>query len=122
MDNRQCKIVVTNNPLVSLKIKEGEILFFETDNLGVFKKVRDKIHLGHKLLTHPLAGSIKPWETPYRTVLLTKDKGVLDVESLQLIEDSIEMCLKSTSKNQKDCLSESVLLDFQLIDLDLIFG
>ncbi|MCL2063560.1 MAG: GrdX family protein [Candidatus Cloacimonetes bacterium] len=117
------KIVVTNNPLVSLKISDTEIDFRNTDLLGVLKCVRDRIHLGHKLLTHPLAGSIKPWETPYRTVLLTAEKSGLDEDSLSVIEYCIEMCNKTiVSKAFYYKRDEKNLSDFQLIDFDLIFG
>ena len=30
----------------------------------------DRIHLGAKLLAHPMAGRLRPNETPYRTVVL----------------------------------------------------
>ena len=128
------KIVVTNNPLVSFKVSEAELDFHKTDYLGVLKAVRDKIHLGHKLLTHPLAGSVKPWETPYKTVILTSDKAELDNEALFIIENCIEMCQKSivgtnrshlneSFKNDLNCLySDDVLADYQLIDYNLIFG
>jgi hypothetical protein len=36
----------------------------------VLLTVRDHIHSGARLLTHPQAGSVKPYETPYRSVLV----------------------------------------------------
>ena len=85
-------IIITNNPLVRDKRSESEVEFYDTDYLGVLKAARDKIHLGHGLLTHPLSGSVKPGETPYKTVVLTREKGVLDEKALAIIEASIQTC------------------------------
>ena len=116
-------IIVTNNPLVREKHPVGlKLEFHDTDCMGVFKAVRDRIHLGHELLTHPLSGSVKPGETPYKTVLLKGEKGVLDAASLSLIEESILTCEKLQQSIIKKDWSEKILADFQLIDYTLIFG
>ena len=115
-------IIMTNNPLVLEKLKERGVEFLDTDYLGVLKAVRDRIHLGHGLLTHPLSGSVKPGETPYKTVIVTGEKGDLDAKALSIIEDSIQTCVKLTSGSPKRELSEKIIADFQLIDYNLIFG
>ena len=102
--------------------KKEAIEFHDTDYLGVLKVVRDRIHLGHGLLTHPLSGSVKPGETPYKTVVISAIKGSLDTEALQIIEDSIQTCQKFMSSNVRKCWGPEILSDFQLIDYDLIFG
>ena len=114
------KIVVTNNPMVRDKLPDAE--FHDTDYLGVLKIVRDKIHLGHKLLTHPLSGSVKPGETPYKTVILSAKKGKLDESALSIIEDSIQTCQKFMANGAVRSWREEILADFQLIDYDLIFS
>ena len=116
------KIIVTNNPMVRDKLPGREVEFHNTDCLGVFKAVRDRVHLGHKLVTHPLAGSVKPGETPYKTVIITGEKDSLDEQSLYLIEDSIQTCEKFKPSIMKKDWSAKILVDFQLIDYDLIFG
>jgi len=113
-------IILTNNPLVRNKISGQNIEFHDTDCLGVCKAVRDKIHLGHGLLTHPLSGSVKPGETPYKTVLLTGEKGQLDEKGLLLIEESIQTCVKLKASIKKEW-SDKIREDFQLIDYSLIF-
>ena len=100
----------------------GTIEFYDTDYLGVLKTVRDKIHLGHELLTHPLSGSVKPGETPYKTVIISAEKGSFDEKALSIIEDSIQTCLKLTSDSKKRNWSAEILKDFQLIDYSLIFS
>jgi hypothetical protein len=48
------------------------------------------IHKGAKLITHPLMGSIKPNETPFRSIIVSEGEGTsLDIESLVIIESSI---------------------------------
>ena len=123
------EIVITNNPLVREKFSaKDDILleFHDTDYLSILKITRDKIHLGHSLHTHPLSGSIKPGETPYKTLLICADRGKLDVKSLSIIEESIQTCQKFTVKNilqndENNSHNDKVLRDFQLIDYDLIF-
>ena len=104
------------------KAQKREIEFYDTDYLGILKLVRDRIHLGHQLLTHPLSGSVKPGETPYKTVVISAGKSSFDTEALRIIEDSIQTCLKLTVKNIKKSWNAKILSDFQLIDYDLIFG
>ena len=116
-------IVITNNPLVREKFQQNRrhtIEFLDTDYAGVLKAVRDKVHRGYALETHPLSGSVKPGETPYKTVIITGTAGGLDKKSLGIIEESILTCekLKSSAGNIK--WSEKMLADFQLIDYNLI--
>ena len=117
---------VTNNPMVvekkNGKFHADQLEFHDTDYLSILKTVRDKIHLGHRLISHPLSGSIKPGQTPYKTIVLTSEKGGLHEESLHIIEESISTCLKLTKDLKVKDWHESVLLDFQLIDYDLIFN
>ena len=118
-------IIVTNNPMVREKCPVGkgqELEFHDTDCLGIFKAVRDRIHQGHELLTHPLSGSVKPGETPFKTIVLKGEKGALDPASLSLIEKSIQTCEKIKPSIMKKNWSEKTLADFQLIDYTLIFG
>ncbi len=116
-------IVITNNSLSKEKLEqEYTVEFINEESLKVLYKVRDYIHLGHKLLTHPLMSSIKPNETPYRTVLVSKDKlSTLDMDSLNIIENAINTTKKFLRDFKTPNWSESILSDFQLIDYDLIY-
>ena len=82
--------------------------------------VRNRIHEGHRLLTHPLMSSVKPNETPYRTILISKEKGKLDFDSLAIIEDSINTTQKFLNMAKTPKWTQSILEDFELIDMDLI--
>ncbi|KGG80308.1 GrdX family protein [Caloranaerobacter azorensis] len=115
------KILITNNPLVKEQLSRYIVIeYYETEYLDILKRVRDKIHLGHKLLSHPLSGSVKPNETPYKSIIISKDKGKLDYESLMVIEKSIETAEKFLRNFKTPNWTENILLDFQIIDLSLI--
>ena len=63
--------VITNNPLVKERLSNKiDVEYYDVEYISLLIKVRDKIHIGHKLLSHPLSGSIKPNETPYKSVII----------------------------------------------------
>jgi hypothetical protein len=115
-------IVITNNPMVRDMFPGRGIEFQNTNYLEVLRTVRDKVHLGYRLLTHPLSGSVKPGETPYKTVIISAKKDDLDEKSLSIIESSIQTYQKLTDGSVKRNLNPAILKDFQLIDCNLIFG
>jgi len=116
------EILITNNPAAASSYAGRlETIYLEdAAYLTVLYQTRDKIHEGHRLVTHPLSGSIKPGQTPYKSILITKAKGDLDVDSLKIIEDSIVTARKLTEGKKEPVWPEKTLEDFQLIDLDLI--
>ncbi|HAZ36265.1 MAG TPA: GrdX protein, partial [Clostridiaceae bacterium] len=59
-------IIITNNPLSKEFFNDKyEVQFINGSLMDVLIKVRDLIHKGYVLLTHPLMGSVKPNQTPY---------------------------------------------------------
>jgi hypothetical protein len=115
-------ILITNNKMVSDKMGgRFDVVFVEGMLIDVLKLVRDYIHKGYRLLTHPLMGSIKPNETPFKTVLISKANGeTIDVESLTLIENSIASAEKFLKMRGTPCWTQKIMDDFRLIDYDLI--
>jgi hypothetical protein len=115
-------LVVTNNPMSEEKLcSRFTVEFIEGNVVEVMKSVRDYVHKGHRLLTHPLMSSIKPNETPYRTIILTKEgNNNIDFKSLSYIEESIASTEKFLNIYGVPNWSSSVLEDFKLIDYDLI--
>ena len=92
--------------------------------LDVLFEVRNLVHLGKLLLTHPMAGSLKPNQTPYRTVVLG-DKTMEDkkaYEDIELIENSIESCQKFLRCRVLPDWPESIRKDFRTLDLSFIEG
>ena len=122
MLNKKKNIIITNNPkiLEEISSKNIEISYFEqADFMEISYKARDFIHLGYKLLTHPIVSSIKPYETPYKTIVLAYNNGEIDLESIELIENSIEL-LKNFLDNPRRKLTKNIDEDFKLIDYKLI--
>ena len=110
-------LLITNNPLVKESYMDKyQIVYEETDLLGVLTKVRDMVHKGHILITHPLMGSVKPNESPYKSVIITKTGKNPDIQSLNIIEECIQTAQKFTGKS----ISEKHLKDMQIVDLSLI--
>jgi hypothetical protein len=115
-------IILTNNPMSKEQFdNKYKIIFIEGTMMDILKKVRNNIHEGHKLLTHPLMSSVKPNETPYRTICISKEKlSEVDLQSLTIIEESIMSTEKFLNDFKTPEWNEKILLDFQLIDYDLI--
>jgi len=123
-------LIVTNNNKVYEKYnKKRDVLFLEDATyLQVLEKVRNLVHEGAKLLTHPMAGSLKPNQTPYRSVMLndyiaasfSSEKPSLDMQSLQLIENSIEVTKKFISYKTVPNWPLKIKEDFKTVDLSLI--
>lgn len=111
-------VIITNNPLVwqtypaSIKVQGT----FQ----DVLLKARDGIHQGQRLLTHPLTGSLKPNQTPYKSIILAEKPGnkTVDLASLQLIEESLATAAKLGPVKVR--LTESMLEDYQVIDLSFM--
>ncbi|WP_369282779.1 GrdX family protein [Oscillibacter sp. GMB15532] len=122
MTSERQYLILTNNPLVKACMAERyEILLSEELTLReILVKARDMVYAGHTLYTHPLAGSVKPNETPYKSVVVSKAPREFSVEQAGLIAGSIEVCDKLTPRRRT--LTKSVLEDFQLIDYTLLSG
>lgn len=114
---------MTNNEKVFDFYKESfDVKFIDGDIISVFIDARDLVHKGDKILSHPLYGSIKPNETPYRTMLLEKGNSKnIDFQSLEIIENSIMTADKFIKTGLKfDINNEREMADFATVDLDLI--
>ena len=81
--------IVTNNPTVAARWPhEAEVVTGGPEN--VYRAATRSDPLRHMLLTHPLAGSVKPNESPYRSVIVTRDpRPTVDLDSLRLIEAAL---------------------------------
>ena len=127
--NMSRRKVITNN----MKVRDWSGFLasdeFVSGNASlVIVRCRDLIHLGWILLNHPMAGSLKPGENPYRTVILEKGEEDLDIESLSMIEVAIESARKFDDRwsallvgDQADTDSrlERLRDDFMTVDFSL---
>ena len=112
--------IITNNPRVRDTYQdEYEVVFLDVTIKEIMQTVRDLCAEGYELLTHPLSGSVKPGETPYKSVLVSQHKGqVTDINGYRLAESAMNACDKFAAMH-KDW-SPGVLDDFQLVDYTLI--
>lgn len=115
-------ILVTNNEYVYKEYKDDFQLVYDKDfsYLDVLEYVRNKVHDGHELLTHPLSGSVKPNETPFKSIIISDQHKVLDFNSLKIIEDSIATFKKFRAVEPLPNWPRTILEDFMVIDLSLI--
>jgi len=112
-------MILTNNPLVEKELgEEYRVLYYDISYEDILKKVRDRIYEGYLLLSHPLSGSVKPNETPYKSVMITSEKDQLDMQSMEIIENALQALRKFELKSDK--YKPEVYEDFQLIDYTLI--
>lgn len=112
-------ILVTNNDRAAEKWN-GSVkqVFLMNSYEEVLEKARDLIHTKHKLLTHPQSSSLKPNQTPYRTILLYDGAG--QVEDVGIIETAIETFQKWNEIKQVPKYSEKIEFDYKTIDISMI--
>lgn len=110
--------ILTNNPLVAEKYPPLTLFYDGRTVEEIFLTARDEIHLGAELINHPLSGSVKPNESPYKSLVLSMRRGSTDLPALQLIEGALAVLKKLGTKHRQ--YSEQVLCDFRVIDLDLL--
>lgn len=108
-------LIITNNPLVAEKYEN--VLWTEGSVEKTLIIVRDFIHRGYELVSHPLAASLRMLFSPYRSIIIGNKKEKLNFEHAQIIEDSImkyknHMDLRKTDERIRD--------DYKKVDLLLL--
>jgi grdX protein len=121
MWNLEKAILITNNDKVYLKYKDKLQCIFIEKYEEVLIKVRDMVYDRHILLTHPQASSLKPNQTPYRSVVLYPQGNEDNMKDILLIEKCLETFkqwqnISLTPENYSDKIAE----DFKVIDLSII--
>jgi len=110
-------ILVTNNPMARRNYENKLRIEYSDDGfIDVLIRVRDFVHEGHLLLSHPLSGSVKPNETLYKSVLVSGTRGEIDAQS----EKIIGQCVLAAQKFSPREIPESYRKDLQAVDYLLI--
>ena len=79
-------LILTNNPLVVRCLDKWYAIAYEDVGYrDILVKARDLVYLGHTLYTHPLSGSVKPNETPYKSVVVSKVPHAFSPEQAEII-------------------------------------
>ena len=114
--------IITNNPLAASCLpEEYRVELWEALSYRqILVKVRDLVYAGHRLYTHPLSGSVKPNETPYKSIVISRNRRTMDSDEALLIASAVETFDKFAPRNRR--LTEEMYRDFQLIDYTLLCG
>ena len=118
MWNPDKAIIITNNDRGYAKYKKEMQVILLDSYEDVLIKTRDMVYNRHILLTHPQASSLKPNQTPYRSVVVYPKGEEDNMKDIVLIEKCIETYrqwqeIAPTPKNY----AEKVANDFKTIDL-----
>lgn len=117
------KLLVTNNKTLYKRVKNVECI--EGSSFDVLVVARDYIHQGWVLLSHPLYGNLRPYQHPFRSLLLEapSENSVrqVDTYSLELIENALSIYRSCEERILKvSSLSEEMIDDFSFLDKELI--
>lgn len=119
------RLIVTNNPkvrqfMVAQALESRyQLLWVEGYVEDVLRNVRDLCHKNYKLITHPLTGSIKPNQTPYKTAVLEKKYSQrIDLQSVLMAENSLSKALEMLADKPRPEMALSFAEDYAVIDLD----
>lgn len=113
--------IITNNPLVVRCMSAHyTIEYYDISFREILVKVRDMVYEGYELHTHPIAGSVKPNETPYKSIVVSRDKKGFNMEHAEMCSNAIITFDKFTPIVRQ--LPQRILDDFQLIDYTLLAG
>ena len=111
--------IVTNNPYVRDEYQDKYTVKFMDCTYGeVLQEVLVMCGQGYQLLTHPLSGSVKPNETPYKSIMVSAKPGNVDPQSIDIMRKSLATYRKFPKLNVK--WSDQAIEDFRLIDYTLI--
>lgn len=118
--------IVTNNRLCRDKYgSQVEMDYLENGSyLDVLLKVKDYIQKGWCLETHPMTGSLKPNQTPYKSVMISNrpvDREDFYNQEITM-ENSVSICQKFQSIRQTPDWPEHLREDYREVDLSLIEG
>ncbi len=121
MWNLEKAIIVTNNEEVFKKYKGVLQCILLEGYRDVLVKVRDLVYDKYILLTHPQASSLKPNQTPYRSIIVYPRGNEDNVKDIMLIEKCIEVFeqwqrISPTPKSYES----KVAKDFRTIDLSVV--
>ncbi|MCL2856047.1 MAG: GrdX family protein [Defluviitaleaceae bacterium] len=110
-------ILITNNPLCRDHFTGiYYVEFADISAHAVLQRVRDLVHIGHVVLTHPRAGGLPPGTSPYKSVLVSAERDMqVAVQFLEATENAVK-----AYENARTEFAEKHLVDFQKLDLSLL--
>mgnify|MGYP001777980623 CR=1 FL=1 len=114
-------ILITNNSVVEDAFKGKIKLETVETHKDVLIKARDYIYKDYKLVTHPMASSIKPNQTPFRSIIVMPKGNDDNTDDIMMIEEALESYRKfEGEKGATAWYRDQTDNDFKLIDYYLI--
>ena len=107
--------IVTNNPAV--KKEFNNVLFIDGTYEDVLIKVRDMVHQGVELISHPLGASIRMLFSPYFSIIVGEKKDKFNDYHIETIESSI-INYRNVNEGRKTDMKNAH--DYALIDAELL--
>lgn len=108
-------IIVTNN--VAVKKNFDNVLFIEGTFDDVLIKVRDLVHQGVELISHPIGASIRMLFSPYRSIIVGDKHTKINSYHVETIESSI-INYRNVNEGRKIDIENAK--DYALIDVELL--
>lgn len=108
-------LIISNNPAVAEK--KDNVLFVDGSAEETLIKVRDLVHDGYELISHPLASSLRMIFSPFRSVILGMKSEQVDAFSAEIIEESIIKYKRHMDFRHRDTTNGN---DYIMIDLILL--
>lgn len=108
-------LIISNNP--SVKENFQDTIYFQGTLEELLIKVRDMVHQGHELITHPLGASIRMMFSPYKSILVSSEKKEFNEFFASIAENSIEDYRKNTFNRKTDYQHKN---DYAMIDKELL--
>lgn len=125
----------SNNPLFAViceSTAQGQ--YKPVSALEILETARNAIHKGWQLLNHPLYGNYRPYQQPFRTILLKGPRHpsqtnfeaplpIVNMESLHFIEEALHVFNSTKGVHPNDApkklFEDCAELDFALMQLTL---
>jgi len=111
--------LVTNNDLVE---KLGyPVVKVEGEIDKVLMKVLDLILAGHRLLSHPLSGSVKPSINPYKTVMISSTQNdQVDYREVEIVQTCLEKVRDMRKRRSLIQWGKNIDADLKFLDGELV--
>lgn len=110
-------MILTNNSIVLEKYTNT--IQVDGDFIDVLNKAKELVNEGYKLISYPLGASIRIMYSPIRSILVSKEKQDIDLDSMQIINSSIEKYKITMGIRKSDKRNRS---DYEVIDYDFIIS
>lgn len=120
-------IIITNNSKVYNFYKEtNEVLFYQKkDLIDLLEIIKEKIYIGHLLLSDPILSTLDNLDNPYKSVAISKadflgEFFIKDDSQKKMIDSAISIAKKLPFRKIISDTEEVELEKYRFIDLNIL--